>query len=213
MERWSSFAAPALATRQQASGPTSSTQNHNTALRPRTCATGRAVLRRTATFFSIHNLGYQGLFGPQAFALTGLPQGFMDPMGPLEFHGAMNLMKAGLVLADFLGTVSPTYAREIQAGEEHGRGLQGVLRARRHELVGILNGIDTAVWNPTTDPLIAATQRPPRSQWQVGVQARSACSAPAAVRRACAALGTSADWWDRRASIAPQVSRRYCSKA
>jgi starch synthase len=111
---------------------------------------------RTATFFSIHNLGYQGLFKPQAFAVTGLPDAYMEPMGPLEFFGAMNLMKAGLVLSDGLATVSPNYAREIQESEEHGRGLQGVLRARQEDLIGILNGIDPVAWNPAADPLVAA---------------------------------------------------------
>jgi starch synthase len=109
-----------------------------------------------ATFFSIHNLGYQGLFRAQLFPLTGLPPAALQPMGPLEFWGAMNLMKAGLVLADRIGTVSPTYAREIQESDEYGHGLQGVLRARQHDLVGILNGIDTGRWNPAADPFIAA---------------------------------------------------------
>jgi starch synthase len=77
-------------------------------------------------------------------------------MGALEFWGAVNLMKAGLVLADALGTVSPTYAREIQASAEHGHGLEGVLRARSRDLVGILNGIDTRAWNPVTDRHLAA---------------------------------------------------------
>src|SRR5262249_6260174 len=65
-------------------------------------------------------------------------------------------MKGGLVWSDLLGTVSPTYAREIQSSEEFGHGLEGVLRARSGDLVGILNGIDTAVWNPATDPHIDA---------------------------------------------------------
>jgi len=111
---------------------------------------------RAATFFSIHNLGYQGVFRAHAFRATGLPDSFMAPMGALEFWGGMNLMKAGLVLADLLGTVSPTYAQEIQTSEEFGHGLQGVLRARAQDLVGILNGIDVRVWSPRHDRWIAA---------------------------------------------------------
>ncbi len=109
-----------------------------------------------ATFFSIHNLGYQGFFRAQQFGVTGLPRAYLDPMGALEFWGAINLMKCGLVLGDVLGTVSPTYAREIQSSEEFGHGLEGVLRARSHDLIGILNGIDTDAWNPATDPGLAA---------------------------------------------------------
>jgi len=104
-----------------------------------------------ATFFSIHNLGYQGLFRSPAAPVLALPPAYLEPMGAFEFWGAINLMKGGLVLADLLGTVSPTYADEIQSSEEFGHGLEGVLKSRRRDLVGILNGIDTDVWNPATD--------------------------------------------------------------
>jgi starch synthase len=114
-----------------------------------------AFFGATATYFSIHNLGYQGVYAGDRFGLTGLPASFMAPMGAFEFYGAMNLMKGGLVLADRLGTVSPTYAQEIQESEDAGRGLQGVLRSRRHDLDGILNGIDTDVWDPSRDPHLA----------------------------------------------------------
>ncbi|MCK4306169.1 MAG: glycogen synthase, partial [Candidatus Eisenbacteria sp.] len=83
----------------------------------------------------------------------GLPRHLAYPTGPLEFHGKLNFMKAGLVYADLITTVSPTYAREIQT-DEHGFGLDGVLRDRAERLVGILNGIDVQVWDPMTDPLI-----------------------------------------------------------
>ena len=114
----------------------------------------------TATLFSIHNLGYQGLFPAARFPTLGLPAAFMEPLGPFEFWGRLNLMKAGLVLSDLLGTVSPTYAIEIQESEEHGYGLQGVLRSRRADLVGILNGIDDRAWDPAVDPQIAAHYGP-----------------------------------------------------
>jgi starch synthase len=109
-----------------------------------------------ATFFSIHNLGYQGLYERRQFDLLGLPESFVEPYGPLEFWGRLNVMKMAIVLADLVGTVSPTYAREIQASEEQGRGLEGVLRTRQEDLVGILNGIDVETWDPARDPYIAA---------------------------------------------------------
>jgi starch synthase len=108
----------------------------------------------TATVFSIHNLGYQGLYPAAQLPITGLPPEFMQPMGPLEFWGRINLMKVGLVVADQLVAVSPTYAREIQEGNETGYGLEGVLRARHDDLVGILNGIDDRIWDPATDPYL-----------------------------------------------------------
>jgi len=83
----------------------------------------------------------------------GLREDQFWPMGPLEFHGRVNLMKAGLWYADLITTVSPTYAEEIQT-PEHGFGLDGVLRDRSDHLIGILNGIDADYWNPETDPLI-----------------------------------------------------------
>jgi starch synthase len=115
------------------------------------------LLLETALVLSVHNLGYQGIFPPAAFALTGLPARYMEPLGPLEFWGRMNLMKGGLVLSDLLTTVSPTYARQIQESEEFGFGLQDVLRARGGDLLGILNGIDTRVWNPASDRLLPQT--------------------------------------------------------
>src|SRR5207244_4230304 len=72
-----------------------------------------------------------------------------------EFHGSLNLLKGGLVFADFLNTVSPTYSREIQS-PEFGFGLDGVVRERRDRLVGIVNGIDTEVWDPATDQHVAS---------------------------------------------------------
>ena len=113
-------------------------------------------LRHMAVVFGIHNLGYQGLYEAAEFARTGLPDGWMAPLGPLEFWGRMSAMKAGLVFADALTTVSPTYAMEIQSNAEFGFGLEGVLRARAADLFGILNGIDTQVWDPGRDPLLPA---------------------------------------------------------
>lgn len=113
-------------------------------------------LQRTATLFTIHNLAYQGLFPPEILPLAGFDPSLFYPMSPFEFWGRVNFMKVGILYADIITTVSPTYSREIQSTEEYGYGLEGVLRDRRHDLFGILNGIDYSIWNPETDPLIAA---------------------------------------------------------
>jgi len=106
------------------------------------------------TVLTIHNLGYQGAFPGEQFSATGLDGDQFTPEG-LEFYGQVNLLKGGLLAADLLTTVSPTYAREIQT-ESASHGLHGVLTARRSDLIGIINGIDTDAWNPETDPALAA---------------------------------------------------------
>jgi len=103
---------------------------------------------------TVHNLAYQGLFPREQWPLTQLPETAFSIDG-LEYYGQLNCLKGGLVCADLLTTVSPTYGREIQT-KEFGCGLEGVLVARRHDLAGILNGIDPDEWNPQTDPHIAA---------------------------------------------------------
>jgi starch synthase len=106
------------------------------------------------TLFTIHNLGYQGLFPASQYSTTGLPPSLFTPNG-LEFYGSCNVLKGGLIYADFLSTVSHTYSREIQT-PEFGFGLDGVIRERRDRLVGVVNGIDTEVWNPATDAHLPA---------------------------------------------------------
>jgi starch synthase len=103
--------------------------------------------------FTVHNLAYQGHFPLHDWPLLGLASRLMSPAG-LEFHGQLCFMKAGLKFADHVTTVSPTYAREI-ATHEFGCGLEGVIRSRDGDVSGILNGIDTALWNPATDASIA----------------------------------------------------------
>jgi starch synthase len=112
-------------------------------------ATGTGV---PAGVFTVHNLAYQGVFGAGLLPDLGLPRSTFQMQG-LEFHGQISFMKAGLVYADAITTVSPTYAREI-TGEEQGCGLDGVLRQREKVLHGILNGVDDAVWNPAGDALV-----------------------------------------------------------
>jgi starch synthase len=111
---------------------------------------------RVGTLFSIHNVGYQGIFPREALDLIGLADDLAGPTGPLEYWGKVNFMKAAILYADLVNTVSERYAEEIQSGNEYGFGLEGVLRGRRTDLLGILNGIDPAVWDPARDPLIAA---------------------------------------------------------
>jgi len=103
----------------------------------------------TASVFTIHNLTFQGLFRHDDCALLGLSSRYMSPTA-LEFHGQLSFMKAGLKFADRVTTVSPTYAREITT-PEFGAGLEGVIRSRGADMSGILNGIDTQVWDPATD--------------------------------------------------------------
>ncbi len=105
---------------------------------------------KARTVYTIHNLAYQGVWGSQDFyAWTRLPGETYYGAG-LEHHGSVNLMKAGIVNADAITTVSPRYAWEITT-PEGGEGLDGVLRAHQHKLRGILNGLDTDYWNPATD--------------------------------------------------------------
>lgn len=108
----------------------------------------------TPTLYTIHNLAYQGRYGAEKMAHTGLRPDLLNP-GCLEYHGDMNLMKGGIVMADRISTVSPRYAREIQT-PEYGAGLDGILRGRASHLSGILNGADYAHWNPAVDPHLPA---------------------------------------------------------
>ncbi len=114
---------------------------------------GTAELGGARTVLTIHNIGYQGLFTADQFTRTGLPDVFFHTESGLEFHGHMNLLKGGILFADAITTVSPTYAQEILTPEQ-GYGLEGVIQQRAGRLQGILNGIDTEVWNPASDPLI-----------------------------------------------------------
>jgi starch synthase len=120
----------------------------------KTLYAGAEGVRETAIVFTVHNLGYQGIFWNHDLPLTGLPWDLFTPKG-LEFYGKLNLLKAGLVFADVLSTVSPTYSREIQT-PEYGHGLDGVLAERREDLYGILNGIDYDEWDPSVDRFIVA---------------------------------------------------------
>ncbi|MGE3779240.1 MAG: glycogen synthase GlgA [Pirellulaceae bacterium] len=108
---------------------------------------------RAATVFTVHNIAYQGNFHRDLVGALGLPPSCFDMHG-VEFHGKLSFLKAGLYYSDHITTVSPTHAAEIQT-EAFGHGLHGLLHGRRHRLIGIVNGIDTAVWNPAKDSHIA----------------------------------------------------------
>ncbi len=115
-----------------------------------------AFFAATASVYTIHNLQYQGVFGPEVLEIAGL-DGYgliVHPDVPRELNAAVNLMARGILFADAINTVSPTYAQEILT-PEYGEGLDPLLRERRDVLHGILNGIDTEVWNPATDAYIA----------------------------------------------------------
>ena len=107
------------------------------------------------TVFTVHNIAFQGIFPMRSFYRTNLPDELMGIDG-LEFYGQMNMMKGGLLFADRVTTVSPRYAREIQT-PEFGCGLDGVVLTRAGDIVGLLNGIDPAIWNPATDSYLPAT--------------------------------------------------------
>jgi len=111
-----------------------------------------------ASVFTIHNLAYQGRFSADRLPVTGLPWSTFTIDG-VEYYGGINLMKAGIVHAHKITTVSPRYAEEVRT-PEFGEGLDGLLRARAADLVGILNGIDDEVWNPATDRHLPARYGP-----------------------------------------------------
>ena len=110
--------------------------------------------RGAKTLVTVHNVAFQGNFERAWLGRLGLPETLFS-IHELEFHGRISFLKGGLVHAGAINTVSPTYAREIQT-EERGCGLDGVLRSRRGVLSGILNGIDTEVWDPARDRYLAA---------------------------------------------------------
>jgi starch synthase len=123
----------------------------------------------TPSVFTIHNLGYQGLFQPEILPLLMLPWDLFT-MSKLEFYGKVNFLKGAISMADFITTVSRKYAQEIQTAE-FGFGLEGVLRARGNTIAGILNAVDYVSWNPEKDGHIAA----PYSS--SGLTGKAACKA------------------------------------
>ena len=118
----------------------------------------RKHLPRVPSVLTIHNIAFQGLAPADRIAALGLDPGDFHP-GGIEYYGQLSALKAGLVYASRLTTVSPTYARELLT-PEFGMGLDGLLRQRQGDLVGILNGIDLEAWNPATDPAVTPYTTP-----------------------------------------------------
>jgi starch synthase len=112
------------------------------------------ALQGLPVVFTVHNMGYHGTFPAETMKRIGLPDGLLTIEG-MEFYGRVNFLKGALLFSDCLTTVSPTYAKEIQA-PEYGHGLDGVVRSRASRLAGILNGVDYTVWSPELDKAIAA---------------------------------------------------------
>lgn len=112
-----------------------------------------ASTERAKSVVTIHNIAFQARFEASVFASLGLPAAAFAIDG-VEYYGGVGFLKAGLEAADAITTVSPTYAREIRDAE-FGMGLEGLIAARSDRISGILNGIDPAVWNPATDPVLA----------------------------------------------------------
>jgi starch synthase len=121
----------------------------------RTSYAGDPVFRGTGTVFTIHNIGYQGIFPPDILPLLMLPWDLLA-IDKMEFWGKVNFLKGALAFSDFVTTVSRKYSQEIQTSE-YGFGLDGVLRQRAATVTGILNGVDYGEWNPETDEYIVRT--------------------------------------------------------
>lgn len=109
---------------------------------------------QVASVFTIHNMGYQGLFSPTLLPASGLPPSEFNP-GGVEYWGNISLLKAGIQYADAITTVSPTYSREIQTSE-FGMGMEGLLEDRAEDLHGILNGVDYGGWDSATDRYLSS---------------------------------------------------------
>ncbi|MCK4507546.1 MAG: glycogen synthase, partial [Desulfuromonadales bacterium] len=112
----------------------------------------------TRTLFTIHNLGYQGVFPEETGRALGLDDALLTSDG-LEYHGQISLLKGGIRYADQINTVSPTYCQEIQT-TECGIGLDGLLRSRADQLHGLLNGLDGQLWSPANDQSLAHNYTP-----------------------------------------------------
>ena len=133
---------------------------------------GRPGLGAAATVFTIHNLAYQGVFPPSTMPALDLGWELYGIEG-LEFWGRVSFLKAGINFSEIVTTVSPRYAREIQTAE-FGFGFEGILARRSDRVVGILNGIDTDVWNPASDPSPPEAVRAGHARREARVEARPA---------------------------------------
>ena len=138
---------------------------------------------RCATILTIHNIAFQGLTGHHMIETLRLSRSRFHAEG-FEYYGKLSALKAGLMRADRLTTVSPTYAAELMR-PEFGMGLDGVMRARRRDLSGILNGIDEAAWNPASDPHIVEGYRHPAGKQANRAALRAEMGLPEAAGPLC----------------------------
>jgi starch synthase len=111
---------------------------------------------KAGTLFTIHNLAHQGIYPIESLDYAGIDRSRFYPLSPFEYWGRVNFVKAGIEFADKINTVSYTYSLEIQTSPDYGLGLESVLRNRKQDISGIVNGIDYDEWNPETDPCIPA---------------------------------------------------------
>lgn len=112
-----------------------------------------SMLTSVKTVFTIHNLAFQGIFPHSSFQKSGLPDNIYNDEG-VEYYNNFSFLKAGIMFSDIITTVSENYANEITTSNEYGYGFEGILRKRKKDLYGILNGVDYTVWNPEKDRLI-----------------------------------------------------------
>ena len=162
-ERFAAFSMAALEFAKRSSNPPAVFHCHDwqSALLPvylRSLYAADPFYKTTSVLFTIHNIGYQGLFPPEIMEQISISKDLFRIEG-LEYYGKVNLLKGGIVFSDYISTVSQKYAQEIQT-DEFGHGLEGVLRSRTDRLIGILNGVDYEDWNPATDRLIPANYSP-----------------------------------------------------
>jgi starch synthase len=151
-----------------------------------------AAFASIGSLLTIHNIAYQGLFPPEAMEFLQLPPHTYSPDG-VEFYGRVNYLKAGIVYADLINTVSQRYSQEIQTAE-FGCGLEGILRYRGQDVFGILNGIDDREWNPARDRSIAARYT------ATDLSGKRACK-----RNLLDTFGLSSEWMD--APVVGMISR------
>lgn len=143
----------------------------------------RQMGAKAGTLLTIHNVAFHGLAPASRLnALRLPPEGFSSD--GFEFWGQINMLKAGIVAADKISTVSPTYARELTT-PEFGMGLDGVLATRQDDLTGILNGIDTAAWDPTTDPALTTTFKTPKGKARAKARLEKEFGLPPSVGPLC----------------------------
>src|SRR3990172_7178752 len=119
----------------------------------RTIYSKDTLLQSVKTVFTIHNIAFQGLFPHESFLKSGLPESIYNEDG-VEYYDKFSFLKTGLMYSDAITTVSENYAKEIASTHEYGMGFEGILKKRKKDIYGILNGVDYTVWNPERDSMI-----------------------------------------------------------